>query len=228
MSGLIFRISSDAQLDVMSMRTSEQTRHRFPERTWIINTLRVSVTAMALTNSQEIQRRIFVDMIRALPELTLSGFSRLLTERFSDIASTVTVGDLIGAASSKRSTSAPAAASAEAPVKRGPGRPKGSKTKNRKAATAAPAEAPRGPGRPPGKAAGKPPAVDTRTRAGRDRYEAAIRAFIIGAGRPVSAPEVRASAGGDDVQARRALNRLIDRGEVGYQGKARGTRYVAP
>ncbi len=263
---------------------------------------------MALSTTQEIQRRVFLDIIQSFPELTLTGLARLIDERFAELAGGVSVGDLLGLGKSggkasqpsttgasagsgtpsKRgrgrpkgsktksrrtpAAAAPAAPSAasDTPVKRGPGRPKGSKTKTSKvppAKAAAPADLPvkRGPGRPKGavskgpgskataskpatwvpespaaylnrgKAGAKraetpsrslPPAPpETRTQAGRDRYDAAVRDVLQGAGGPLSAVDLRARAGGDDNQARASLRRLIESGEVGYQGATNSTRY---
>jgi hypothetical protein len=69
--------------------------------------------------------------------------------------------------------------------------------------------------------------VDTRTKAGRDAYDAAILDFLKNDGGAVAAATVRAKIGGTALQARTALARLIDAGRVTWQGKARSTRYTA-
>ncbi len=177
---------------------------------------------MAPLSTQELQRRIFLDIVRSLPELSLAGLARLIDHRFAELARQVTVGDLIGNVGvgqklTQASNTGDLGQHAPSPllIKRGRGRPKGSKTKNRTTDLTAPA-APR-------------PVLDdvveTRTQAGRDRYDAALHHALKHAGRPMSAVELRAAAGGDDVQARRALNRLIEQGKVGYQGVTRATRY---
>jgi hypothetical protein len=43
----------------------------------------------------------------------------------------------------------------------------------------------------------------------------------------VSAGDVRRQVGGTPLQARAALNRLIEAGKLNYTGRARGTRYTA-
>jgi predicted ArsR family transcriptional regulator len=42
---------------------------------------------------------------------------------------------------------------------------------------------------------------------------------------PVSAQQVRAQVGGTPLQARKALNRLIEDGRLSFKGKARATKY---
>jgi hypothetical protein len=68
-------------------------------------------------------------------------------------------------------------------------------------------------------------AVDTRSAAGRAAYEAAVHGVVRDATDVVSANDVRANVGGTAMQARAALNRLIEQGRIRYKGKARGTRY---
>jgi predicted transcriptional regulator len=99
------------------------------------------------------------------------------------------------------------------------------------------AEAPKRRGRPPGrkaaspatpaprkaKAGGKP---NVRTEAGREQFDEDLLAALKEAGGDsVSATTLREAVGGDPNQIRTALNRLIERGEVTFTGKARGTRY---
>jgi hypothetical protein len=68
-------------------------------------------------------------------------------------------------------------------------------------------------------------AVNTKTPAGRKRYDAAVLSAVRAARSPVSAAQIRAAVGGTPLQTRTALNRLIDAGKVKWTGKARGTRY---
>ncbi len=68
--------------------------------------------------------------------------------------------------------------------------------------------------------------VNTRTPAGRAAYDVAVHDAVQGASGPISAPEVRASAGGTELQVRKSLNRLIEAGKITFKGKARGTRYM--
>lgn len=67
--------------------------------------------------------------------------------------------------------------------------------------------------------------VDTRSRTGRRAYEAAVLETLGGADGPLSAQEIRGVVGGTPLQARTALNRLIEDGKVSWEGKARATRY---
>ncbi len=69
-------------------------------------------------------------------------------------------------------------------------------------------------------------AINTRTPAGRAVYDEAVHEAVKAASAPISAPEVRASAGGTELQVRKSLNRLIEAGKITFKGKARGTRYM--
>ncbi len=68
-------------------------------------------------------------------------------------------------------------------------------------------------------------AVDVRNAAGRAAYDAAVLNVLVSSKGPAPAQEVRRVAGGTPMQARAALNRLIESGKVGYKGRARATRY---
>jgi len=68
---------------------------------------------------------------------------------------------------------------------------------------------------------------ETRTGDGRRKYDAAVLKFIIKNKKLKSAIEIRSAVGGSPNQARRALNRLIERGLVEFTGQARATRYKA-
>lgn len=69
--------------------------------------------------------------------------------------------------------------------------------------------------------------VDTRTAAGREAYEKAVLDSVRAARGPIAAQDIRKKLGGTPQQARAALNRLIERGLIDYQGRARATRYLA-
>jgi hypothetical protein len=88
---------------------------------------------------------------------------------------------------------------------------------------------PRGAGRARARGGKKPDTggVNTKTPAGRKRYDAAVVAAVRAAKGPVSAAQIRAVVGGTPLQTRTALNRLIDAGKIKWTGKARGTRYRA-
>lgn len=69
--------------------------------------------------------------------------------------------------------------------------------------------------------------VSTRTAADRRDFDAQVLTFVTTCAEPCTATEVRESLGGTPLQVRRALNRLIERGDLTYLGQARGTRYLA-
>lgn len=69
--------------------------------------------------------------------------------------------------------------------------------------------------------------METRTAKGRAAYDEAILKVVQKAKKWKSAIEIRASVGGSPEQARRSLNRLIERGLINFEGKARATRYQA-
>lgn len=64
-----------------------------------------------------------------------------------------------------------------------------------------------------------------RNPKGRAAYEESVLATVKSAGGAISAQGVRAAVGGTPAQARTALNRLIQRGVLGYAGRARATTY---
>lgn len=68
-------------------------------------------------------------------------------------------------------------------------------------------------------------AVNTRTAAGRDQYDATVLRVLRDAGDKVGAVEMRKQVGGTALQVRTALNRLIEAGAVTFEGKARATTY---
>lgn len=70
-------------------------------------------------------------------------------------------------------------------------------------------------------------AVDTRTPAARKRYDDSVYRAVKASSSPISAQDVRAQVGGTPLQARKALNRLIEAGRLSFQGKARATKYSA-
>ena len=68
-------------------------------------------------------------------------------------------------------------------------------------------------------------AVDTRSAKGREGYDQSILDVLGEAEKEMSASELRAKVGGTPLQARTALNRLIEAEKVTWQGRARSTRY---
>jgi hypothetical protein len=74
--------------------------------------------------------------------------------------------------------------------------------------------------------AGRGGKVNTRSAKGRAAYEQAVYDVVASAnGRQVSAVDIRSKVGGTPMQARAALNRLIEDGRVAYTGVARATKY---
>jgi hypothetical protein len=74
---------------------------------------------------------------------------------------------------------------------------------------------------------GRKGAVDTRSVAGREAYDAALLAFLRDRGGEVSAEELRSAVGGTATQARARLKVLIADGQATVSGQTRGTRYRA-
>jgi hypothetical protein len=70
-------------------------------------------------------------------------------------------------------------------------------------------------------------AVDTRTPAARKRYDDSVYKAVKASSSPISAQDVRSQVGGTPLQARKALNRLIEGGRLTFSGKARATKYSA-
>lgn len=75
------------------------------------------------------------------------------------------------------------------------------------------------------KAIAAPKNVDTRSSAGREAHDDNILSYLKSNKRWVSSSEVSEAVGGTSLQARRSLNRLIERGEVDCKGRARGAKY---
>lgn len=69
-------------------------------------------------------------------------------------------------------------------------------------------------------------AVSTRTAKGRRDLDDQVLSFVMESDEACTATMVRTSIGGTPLQIRRSLNRLIERGEITYEGQARGTRYL--
>jgi hypothetical protein len=163
----------------------------------------------------ERERQICIDLLRQSPEMTLGEIHKLSKGSLGRIFDAISVSELIRGEASSDEAPAPA----KAPKRRG-----------RKAAEAPAAEAPvaeKAPAEkaPAEKASARPAKVNTRTPAGRKAYDEALFAALEAIGKPVGVAKLMARAGGTNLQARAALNRLIDAGKVSWTGKARGTRY---
>jgi hypothetical protein len=141
-----------------------------------------------------------IAVVATQPNATVAELAELLAANPTLGATTLT--KMLGGAS-------------DAPKRRG--RPPGRKTTS-PAATPAPRKAKSGGG------GGRKPNV--RTGAGREQFDQDLLAALTDAGGDsVNAATLREAVGGDPNQVRAGLNRLIERGEVTFSGKARGTRY---
>lgn len=69
------------------------------------------------------------------------------------------------------------------------------------------------------------PAWNTRSDEGRESIDRAVLGVLRG-DEPMGAEAIRSMVGGTANQIRTSLNRLIEAGEVSFQGRARGTRYT--
>lgn len=94
-------------------------------------------------------------------------------------------------------------------------------------AAAAPAAAPAPAAEAPARRAGAAKTVNTRTPEGRTRYDEAVLSLVRESDGPIAAATIRKKVGGTPLQVRAALNRLIEAGQVEYQGRARAMRYTA-
>ncbi len=167
------------------------------------------------------ERQICIDLLRETPELTLGEIHKLSKGSLGRIFDAISVAEIL----------AGAASSAPAKPKGRVGRPRGSKSSPKaKAKAKAPAQQSLVEQAEPAAAvedavSEAPPTVNTRTPAGRAAYDKAIFQALTDIGEPVGVAKLMARAGGTNLQARAALNRLIDAGKVSWTGKARGTRY---
>lgn len=76
--------------------------------------------------------------------------------------------------------------------------------------------------------AGSTKEVNTRTPEGRAAYQKAVLETLRAAkGEKIGAKDIRAAIGGTGLQARAALNVLIESKKARFEGKARATRYWA-
>jgi cobalamin biosynthesis protein CobT len=66
---------------------------------------------------------------------------------------------------------------------------------------------------------------DLRTEEGREQYDKTILKAIKKLGDKVSSADIRDAVGGKMHQLRAGLNRLIEAGEIAYEGNTRATRY---
>lgn len=70
--------------------------------------------------------------------------------------------------------------------------------------------------------------IDTRSQAGRAAFDARVLACLRAhAGEFIPSRQVQDQVGGSQNQVRASLNRLIEKGQATYKGRARGTRYAS-
>lgn len=148
------------------------------------------------------ERQICIDLLRQTPDLTLGDIHKLSKGSLSRIFDAISVEELVAGAPEARKGKV--------------GRPRGRRPAVQQPLVSDSAPAP---------VAAAPGVVSTRTPAGRAGYDRAILSALTDIGAPVGVAKLMARAGGSNLQARAALNRLINTGRVAWSGKARGTRY---
>jgi hypothetical protein len=147
---------------------------------------------------KDVQRAVFLELIRSHPEMTLAELSKLSKGQFSSLLSSVTVGEVINAGLAARTANAQDEDEVE--------------------------EDDEDEDDEDGEEDGD---VNTRTAVGRREYDLRVLEFIRNADDAVSATEIRNHVGGTSLQVRKSVARLIETEQVTWQGKARGTRYAA-
>lgn len=152
---------------------------------------------------KDVQRAVFLDLIRSHPEMTLAELSKLSKGQFSSLLSSVTVGEVINAGreGDRSARSAPSGDEdydeREDEDEEDDGEGEGDEDSD----------------------------VNTRTAAGRREYDNRVLEFVRNSDEAVSATEIRNHVGGTSLQVRKSVARLIEAEQVTWQGKARGTRY---
>jgi hypothetical protein len=156
---------------------------------------------------KDVQRAVFLDLIRSHPEMTLAELSKLSKGQFSSLLSSVTVGEVINAGREGERAGKGAAPSLG-----------GREHDDDDDDEDVDAEDEDDDGE-------EGSDVNTRTAAGRREYDNRVLDFVRNSDEPVSATEIRNHVGGTSLQVRKSVARLIETEQVTWQGKARGTRY---
>lgn len=184
----------------------------------------------------ESERKICIDLLRQNPGLTLGELYKLAKGPMGAVLGEISIAELAAgeakakpvvrpmAAPAKPAKAAPAAPAA--PAKAAPAKAAPAPTKAAAPAPvkAAPTQAPEGDaGDVRKRARGKD--VNVRTPAGRAEYEMALLAALAEFTTPTGVSTLMGKVGGTNLQARAALNRLIEAGKITWVGKARGTKY---
>lgn len=68
---------------------------------------------------------------------------------------------------------------------------------------------------------------NVRTSVGREKYDRDVLSYLCDSMQWTAAKEIRDTVGGNEDQARRSLNRLIESGSIEYKGRGPGVRYKA-
>lgn len=155
----------------------------------------VAVSSSTSTGLSSAQRRALANILRSQPAATLGELGKILQGQLGSTLESLTIGDLLGAG------------------QRG-GPPRANPASLRRSAHQGSEDTPT-----------NPSSVNSRTAAGRRRYDAAVLSALRSAGRPLSAGELRLMVGGSGQQIRVSLKRLVEEDGVERSGVARGTRY---
>lgn len=150
---------------------------------------------------KDVQRAVFLDLIRSHPEMTLAELSKLSKGQFSSLLSSVTVGEVINA-----------------------GR-EGDRSTKMVTPSFEDDEDEQDEDEDDDEDGEEGSDVNTRTAVGRREYDNRVLEFVRNSSDAVSATEIRNHVGGTSLQVRKAVARLIETEQVTWQGKARGTRY---
>lgn len=155
---------------------------------------------------KDVQRAVFLDLIRSHPEMTLAELSKLSKGQFSSLLSSVTVGEVINAGRegerSAKLTNTATTSFDEDEDEDERDDEDGEDDDGEEDSD-----------------------VNTRTAAGRREYDNRVLDFVRNSDEAVSATEIRNHVGGTSLQVRKSVARLIEAEQVTWQGKARGTRY---
>lgn len=155
---------------------------------------------------KDVQRAVFLDLIRSHPEMTLAELSKLSKGQFSSLLSSVTVGEVINAGRDGERSAKQGTADFDEDEDEDD-REEGDEDEDEDEDGEEDSD------------------VNTRTAAGRREYDNRVLEFVSSSDDAVSATEIRNHVGGTSLQVRKSVARLIEAEQVTWQGKARGTRY---
>jgi hypothetical protein len=151
---------------------------------------------------KDVQRAVFLDLIRSHPEMTLAELSKLSKGQFSSLLSSVTVGEVINAGREGDRSARSSSGDEDDDEREDEGEEDDEEGEGDEDSD-----------------------VNTRTAAGRREYDNRVLEFVRNSDEAVSATEIRNHVGGTSLQVRKSVARLIEAEQVTWQGKARGTRY---